>query len=443
MRNISKYTKFTCLFCSYNSRAMSAVFATIVASGCSSDVTRFNSSSFSLTDNSLSNSSNSYVPVKGPYSLGHSLIGQEAYPVSEVTEHPIRRSDLSPPETVVSSASPPLIPDDSYRAQSVTADKTSEFEVQQGDTLYRLSQRTGISQDELIRLNALKGASLRAGQKIKVPSEKLANLSVDVSPKNETIPAEKTIGTRSQKDLRDDVTVRGESLQNDASDYASGSFKNTPKTESYTRGPLPLTPSESPSQGISNQAEKPSVRMAMLKEEELSVSTDQSSASVNSLKLLNVPKTDGQAPNILVTSRNSETVSSPSEPTSDVGRFRWPAKGRIISAFGPRNNGTVNDGIDISVPLGTDIHAAEDGVVAYAGSQLKAYGNLILIRHAKGMVTAYAHADEVKVKRGDRISRGQVIATAGKTGDVDQPKLHFEVREGPKAVDPLLHLEKL
>jgi murein DD-endopeptidase MepM/ murein hydrolase activator NlpD len=124
------------------------------------------------------------------------------------------------------------------------------------------------------------------------------------------------------------------------------------------------------------------------------------------------------------------------------GRFRWPARGRIIAGFGRRPDGTHNDGINLALPQGTDVHAAEAGKVAYAGNELKGYGNLILIRHDNGWVSAYAHNEQLLVKRDDTIRRGQVIAKAGKTGTVDQPQLHFELRQGSKPVDPLMHLEK-
>jgi murein DD-endopeptidase MepM/ murein hydrolase activator NlpD len=126
-----------------------------------------------------------------------------------------------------------------------------------------------------------------------------------------------------------------------------------------------------------------------------------------------------------------------------AGKFRWPVKGKVISNFGPRTDGSHNDGIDITVPLGTDVLAAEQGVVAYAGSELKGYGNLVLIRHDNGWVTAYAHNDELMVKRGDKVKRGQIVARAGKTGAVEQPQVHFEIRQGSKPVDPMPHMEKI
>ena len=121
-------------------------------------------------------------------------------------------------------------------------------------------------------------------------------------------------------------------------------------------------------------------------------------------------------------------------------QFRWPVTGHIIEAFGSRPNGTTNDGINLAVPAGTPIKAAEDGVVAYAGNELKGYGNLVLVRHADNFVSAYANASELLVKRGDTVKRGQVIARAGQTGNVTSPQLHFEIRKGSTPVDPRKYL---
>jgi murein DD-endopeptidase MepM/ murein hydrolase activator NlpD len=124
------------------------------------------------------------------------------------------------------------------------------------------------------------------------------------------------------------------------------------------------------------------------------------------------------------------------EPAGSMPSFRWPVHGRVISAFGTKPNGSQNDGINVAVPEGTPIKAADDGVVAYAGNELKGYGNLVLIRHANGYVSAYANASELLVKRGETVKRGQVIARAGQTGNVDSPQLHFEIRKGSTPVDP-------
>ena len=116
--------------------------------------------------------------------------------------------------------------------------------------------------------------------------------------------------------------------------------------------------------------------------------------------------------------------------------FRWPVQGRIISPFGTRPDGGHNDGINFAVPQGTSVKAAENGVVAYAGSELKAYGNLVLVRHANNWVSAYAHNGAILVKRGDKVRRGQIIAKAGMTGSVSKPQVHFELRKGSRPVDP-------
>jgi murein DD-endopeptidase MepM/ murein hydrolase activator NlpD len=136
-------------------------------------------------------------------------------------------------------------------------------------------------------------------------------------------------------------------------------------------------------------------------------------------------------------------VESPvkaADATGALPTFRWPVRGKVIAAYGAKTNGKANDGINLAVPEGTPVKAAEDGVVAYSGNELKGYGNLVLVRHANGYVTAYAHASELMVKRGDTIKRGQVIAKSGQSGEVGSPQLHFEIRKGSNPVDPLQFL---
>jgi len=135
-----------------------------------------------------------------------------------------------------------------------------------------------------------------------------------------------------------------------------------------------------------------------------------------------------------------ERGAKAAEPVGALPSFRWPVRGRIIASFGPKPNGLQNDGINLAVPEGTPVKAAEDGVVAYAGNELKGYGNLILVRHSNGFVTAYAHASELLVKRGDQVKRGQVIARSGQSGSVTSPQLHFEIRKGSTPVDPAQYL---
>lgn len=141
-----------------------------------------------------------------------------------------------------------------------------------------------------------------------------------------------------------------------------------------------------------------------------------------------------------VEEKAAEAPTKAAETTSALPTFRWPVRGKVVTSYGAKTNGKSNDGINLAVPEGTPVKAAEDGVVAYSGNELKGYGNLVLVRHSNGYVTAYAHASELMVKRGDTIKRGQVIAKSGQSGEVASPQLHFEIRKGSSPVDPLQFL---
>jgi len=153
------------------------------------------------------------------------------------------------------------------------------------------------------------------------------------------------------------------------------------------------------------------------------------------------PAAQAAAPAKVASLDNTAPSNAPVEaakPVAETG-FRWPARGRVILGFGDKN-GVKSTGINISLPQGTPIKAAEAGVVAYAGSEVKGFGNLVMIRHSDGWVSVYGNASEIKVKRGDEIKRGQVIALSGQSGDVSAPQLHFELRKGSVPVDPVEHL---
>jgi murein DD-endopeptidase MepM/ murein hydrolase activator NlpD len=118
------------------------------------------------------------------------------------------------------------------------------------------------------------------------------------------------------------------------------------------------------------------------------------------------------------------------------GRFPWPVRGRVLASYGSTAGGAHNDGINIAAPRGTPVRAIDAGTVAYVGNEVKGYGNLVLIKHANGWISAYAHLDGLDVKLGDRVTTGQVIAEVGNSGGVAEPQLHFELRRGKKPVDP-------
>jgi len=129
-----------------------------------------------------------------------------------------------------------------------------------------------------------------------------------------------------------------------------------------------------------------------------------------------------------------------STPPPRAERFAWPLQGQLLSSFGPKPGGLHNDGINIAARKGEPVRAAENGIVAYAGNELKGFGNLVLLRHADGWVTAYAHNDRIGVTRGVTVRRGQIIAHAGQSGSVTSPQLHFEIRQSNHPVDPVRYL---
>ena len=134
----------------------------------------------------------------------------------------------------------------------------------------------------------------------------------------------------------------------------------------------------------------------------------------------------------------------PAKPPPLAGKyFLWPAEGRLLSSFGPKEGGLHNDGINFAVPHGAPLRAAENGVVAYAGNELPGYGNLLLIRHDGGWMSAYAHNETLLVSRGEEVARGQIVSHAGATGSVSSPQAHFELRRNGKPVNPVKYLAKL
>jgi murein DD-endopeptidase MepM/ murein hydrolase activator NlpD len=130
------------------------------------------------------------------------------------------------------------------------------------------------------------------------------------------------------------------------------------------------------------------------------------------------------------------------QPSTTGTQFLWPIDGsrNILSDFGVKPGGERNDGINLAAQMGTQIRAAEGGVVIYAGNGIAGYGNLILIEHTDNWVTAYAHTSQMLVQRDQTVQRGQVIGLAGNTGSVSSPQLHFELRRGTVPVNPLDYL---
>lgn len=153
-----------------------------------------------------------------------------------------------------------------------------------------------------------------------------------------------------------------------------------------------------------------------------------------------LPSRSAKEPKVVKNSRGKKTKSIARSTPRGGGKFLWPAHGTIISTFGGKGSGKRNDGINIAMPVGTEILAASDGTVTYVGNEVKGYGQLVLIRHKAKWVTLYGHVGKIWVEKGEAVTRGQHIANAGQTGDAVEPQLHFELRRGKESYDPEKYL---
>lgn len=284
--------------------------------------------------------------------------------------------------------------DRSYRNDNQAAAPAGSYIVQRGDTVYGVAQRNGVSTRALIDWNRLRPPYLLVpGQALQLPRSRTYTVQ-----RGDSVYA---ISRRFGVDMT--TIVR---LNNIPSPYTI-----------HVGQRLQLPANAGPDTQVAT-ATAPAPRSA----------TDNASTPQTVSGAPPGPSAKPAAPR--------QVVSVPRPPARAGGGFVWPVEGRVVSSFGSKTGGRHNDGLNIAAPKGAPVRAAENGVVAYAGKEIRGFGNLLLIKHDGGLITAYAHADSLLVSRGDVVTRGQVIAKVGKTGGVESPQLHFEVRRGTKAVDP-------
>ncbi len=293
----------------------------------------------------------------------------------------------------------------------VTKNLPYQVEVQKGQNLYQIAQAHGTTVGELADYNGLKAPyTLSAGQMLGVP-----NTKIHVVQQGDTvysISRRYRLETWELADLNDikwPYTIhRGQELR------VSGSIPQKRVKPDYevrtAQAPAAATPVQKTSFGP----------------------TYQQTVEVSTLPAAK-PATRKAAP------AQQAAMPLPPSPSGTQG-FIWPVDGKIISTYGPKTNGQHNDGINIATRKGAPVRAAKSGRVTYVGNELKNYGNLILIKHDNGYVTAYAHNSRMKVKEGQFVNQGQVIAEAGSTGDVKTTQVHFEIRKGRKSVNPNKYL---
>jgi len=304
--------------------------------------------------------------------------------------------------------------------------------VQSGDTLYTVSRQYGVDTYALARSNDLSPPyNLTNGQSLRIPTAQPVP-PVLATPVREPAPASATaVATAPATSSASGVTMEALPPPGNSERAQSGSAsppvmprsQQLPETSVPARGNEPVTaavPASPARPGPSTNVQDTVI---------------QAPADVEARAPAPAEPPPAQPPS--PQARPAEPEPQIAEPPPRSGRtFSWPVRGRILSTFGPKPDGLHNDGINIAARSGAPVIAAENGVVVYAGSELKGFGNLLLLRHADGWITAYAHLDKALVQKGQNVRKGQAIGTVGSSGGVDQPQLHFEIRRGTQAVDP-------
>ncbi len=341
--------------------------------------------------------------LKSPYSL---RIGQtlklpqkpvEQKPVVAKSEpKPELKNELKPepkPESKpeAKSVSQPAIKSASAKSENVRV-PLKTITVARGDTLYSLSRTYAVPVNDLAVMNDLRAPfALNTGQTLRVPD--LPTVKPDVkkveTKKTESVPYKKAEVKESKKvEPKPDV--------------------KKVETKTVKVETKPVTPKQTkPEETKTNQQTKNSTKKTQTK-----------------------------------------AVTKPAEKTTpkiaarSSNKFTWPVRGTVLSHYGAKTGGLYNDGINISATLGTSVVAAENGVVAYAGNEVRGMGNLVIIQHADGFMTVYAHMASMAVRRGTNVTVGQKIGTVGQTGKVTKPQLHFEIRKGTKSYNPANYLKK-
>jgi murein DD-endopeptidase MepM/ murein hydrolase activator NlpD len=346
----------------------------------------------------------------------------------------VETQPLSPPATVAAAPNYGVQSPAAYRSYNRYSDVTgssvpptssqwtwnggSAVTVGYGETVEGIARRHGVPASAILQTNGIRDASqIRPGQRLVIPRHITSTTQTAAAPRSTggNVHIVRSGDTLMNVARRNGITVaalaRANHLQT-SSQLSVGDRLTIPGGHSAAVASVAPAPQNAQLRTLSVEKVAAPVKVA----------------SVGPVQTASVAREEPRA------------TETPVKSAEAMPAFRWPVRGRVITGFGSKPNGTQNDGINLAVPEGTPIKAADDGVVAYAGNELKGYGNLVLIRHSKGFVSAYAHASELMVKRGDSIKRGQVIAHAGQTGNVTSPQLHFEIRKGSTPVDPTQYL---
>lgn len=312
-----------------------------------------------------------------------------------------------------------------------------QIRIEPGMTLFSVARANGMTVAQLAAANGISAPyAVRTGQMINIPtSAELAKLQSHVAQAEPAYATpQRTTNAGSGHTVRAGETLFSLGRQYNISPYAIADANGLSRSATLRSGQVVQIPGQAGGGGNSTVAMSEPVAPTI---------TTPTIPSSKDVSRIDEPQPGEQIPMTTSPEPSVETAeASAPQPAPEPGLpgMRWPVKGKVISEFGSKPNGLRNEGINISVPEGTSVRASDGGIVAYAGNELKGYGNLVLIRHDGGWVTAYAHNKELFVKRGDAVKRGDIIAKAGQTGSVSTPQVHFEVRKGATAMDPMKFL---
>lgn len=314
-----------------------------------------------------------------------------------------------------------------------------EIVVVQGDTLYSISRKYSIPVNDLAVINDLNSPfTLSVGQKIKVPDLLTVPVKIASSDKieNKVEKVENKSQIKKQNDIKKEEKTQKEQ---ESKQKTISNVKTNTQQINKTNNVVNTKLAE---QKVEKSVTKKSTSVQ-------SNTKKQTKTEKTTVKNVNTKKTDTKKNETKkVPETEKKKISSdpnqklPKIAARSSSKFSWPVRGKILSGYGSKSNGLFNDGINIQANKGTNVMAAENGVVAYAGNEIKGMGNLIIIQHADGWMTVYAHMNTMSVKRGNKVNVGQKIGTVGMTGKVDAPQLHFEIRKGTKSYNPTQYLKK-
>lgn len=349
------------------------------------------------------------------------------------------------------------IPKYMYGGHNVT-----EITVARGDTLYAIGAKYGMKVDEIAKLNNMSEPyTLRIGQKLQVRASR-EQVVTDMPKISESKPAAKAApkptakptaaagrATTTRVELSEITVAPGDTL------YSLSRKYSIPVNDLAVMNNLsvPFALYAGQKIRVPNLASAPVKTTAPVKTEAPKTTAKATPTKAATIKDAAKPKTVEPAKKTTDAKQQTQKEKQPQTSTNTVeklpaisarssSKFSWPLRGKILSNYGAKNNGLFNDGINIAAARGAAVAAAENGVVAYSGNEVKGMGNLVIVQHSDGWMTVYAHMDSLGVRRGARVRVGQKIGTVGQTGKVNQPQLHFEIRRGTKAYNPIQYLKK-